>query len=50
MGTDIVIIVLHAKFFLSFFMVVLIPTATITVGSVVVMAVEAQHPRTDILG
>ena len=33
-----------------FFMVVLIPTGTITVGSVVVMAAEARHPRTDILG
>ena len=31
-------------------MVVLIPTGTITVGSVVVMAAEAQHPRTDVLG
>ena len=31
-------------------MVVLIPTGTITVGSVVVMAAEAQHLRTDILG
>ena len=31
-------------------MVVLIPTGTITVGSVVVMAAEAWHPRTDILG
>ena len=33
-----------------FFMVVLIPTGTITVGSVVVMAAEALHPRTDVLG
>ena len=49
-GTNIVMIVLHAKFFDYFFMVVLIPTGTITVGSVVVMAAEAQHPRTDVLG
>ena len=47
-GTYYVIFVLHTKFY--FFMVVLIPTGTITVGSVVVMAAEAQHPRTDILG
>ena len=33
-----------------FFMVVLIPTGIITVGSVVVMAAESRHPRTDILG
>ena len=33
-----------------FFMVVLIPTGTITVGSVVVMAAEARHLRTDVLG
>ena len=48
LGTDYVIFVLHAKFY--FFMVVLIPTGIITVGSVVVMAAEAQHPRTDVLG
>ena len=47
-GTNYVIFVLHAKFY--FFMVVLIPTGTITVGSVVVMAAEAWHPRTDVLG
>ena len=47
-GTNYVIFVLHAKFIL--FMVVLIPSGTITVGSVVVMAAEARHPRTDILG
>ena len=41
--------VLHAKFY-YFFMVVLIPTGTITVGSVVVMAAEARHLRTDVLG
>ena len=35
---------------LFFLMVVLIPTGTITVGSVVVMAAEAQHLRTDVLG
>ena len=35
---------------LKSFMVVLIPTGTITVRSVVVMAAEARHPRTDILG
>ena len=33
-----------------FFMVVLIPTGIITVGSVVVMAAESRHPRTDVLG
>ena len=33
-----------------FFVFALIPTGTITVGSVVVMAAEAQHPRTDVLG
>ena len=49
-STNIVIIVLHARYFIIFFMVVLIPTGTITVGSVVVMAVEARHPRTDVLG
>ena len=49
-GTNIVIIVLHAKFYFFFFLVVLIPTGTITVGSVVVMAAEAWHPRTDVLG
>ena len=38
------------KFFYYFFMVVLITTGTITVGSVVVMAAEAWHPRTDVLG
>ena len=32
LGTDIVIIVLHTKIFNHFFMVVLIPTGTITVG------------------
>ena len=36
--------------FYHFFMVVLIPSGTIKVGSVVVMAAEARHPRTDILG
>ena len=29
---------------------VLIPTGTITVGSIVVMAAEVRHLRTDILG
>ena len=48
-GTNYVIFVLHTKFFI-FFMVVLIPTGIITVGSVVVMAAESQHPRTDVLG
>ena len=48
LGTNYVIFVLCAKFY--FFMVVLIPTGTITVGSVVVMAAEARHLRTDILG
>ena len=47
-GTDYIIFVLCAKFY--FFMVVLIPTGTITVGSVVVMAAEARHLRTDVLG
>ena len=50
LGIDIVMIVLHAKIFKHFFLVVLIPTGTITVGSVMVMAAEAWHPRTDILG
>ena len=50
LGTNIVMIVLHAKIFNYFFMVVLIPKGTITVGSVVVMAAEAQHLRTDVLG
>ena len=49
-GTYIVMIVLRANIFSHFFMVVLIPTGTITVGSVVVMAAEAWHLRTDILG
>ena len=49
-GTDIVMIVLHAKFLNIFFWLCLIPTGTITVGSVVVMAAEAQHLRTDVLG
>ena len=49
LGTNIVIIVLRAKFFIIFW-VVLIPIGTITVGSVVVMAAEAWHPRTDVLG
>ena len=48
-GTNYVILVLRAKFFI-FFMVVLIPTGIITVGSLVVMAAESRHPRTDILG
>ena len=48
-GTDCVIFVLRTKFFI-FFMVVLIPTGTVTVGSVVVMAAEARHLRTDVLG
>ena len=47
-GTNYVIFVLCAKFY--FFMVVLIPTGTITVRSVVVMASEAQHLGTDVLG
>ena len=47
-GTYYVIFVLHKVLF--FFMVVLIPTGTITVGSVVVMAAEARHLRTDVLG
>ena len=38
------------KNFNHIFMVALIPTGTITVGSVVVMAAEAQHLRTNILG
>ena len=50
LDTNIVIIVLHAKISIIFFMVVLIPTGTITVGSVVVMAAESRHPRTDVLG
>ena len=50
LGTDIVMIVLCVKNFNHSFSVVLIPTGTITVGSVVVMAAEAQHPRTDVLG
>ena len=49
-GANYVISVLHTKFYFIFFLVVLIPTGTITVGSVVVMAAEAQHLRTDILG
>ena len=49
-GTDYVIFVLRAKFYYFFFMAVLIPTGTITVGSVVVMAAEARHLRTDVLG
>ena len=49
LGTNCVIFVLCAKVFI-FFMVVLIPTGTITVGSFVVMAAEAQHLRTDVLG
>ena len=48
-GTYYVIFVLTRKV-VFFFMVVLIPTGTITVGSVVVMAAEVQHPRTDVLG
>ena len=49
LGTSYVIFVLRAKFII-FFMVVLIPTGIITVGSVVVMAAESQHLRTDVLG
>ena len=49
-GIDYVIFVLHAKLFIIFFLVVLIPTGTVTVGSVVVMAAEAWHLRTDVLG
>ena len=48
-GTDYVIFVLCEIFF-YFFLVVLIPTGIITVGSVVVMAAESQHLRTDVLG
>ena len=39
-----------ARKIFHFFMVVLIPTGIITVGSVVVMAAESRHPRTDVLG
>ena len=48
-GTNYVIFCIACKIF-NFFMVVLIPTGIITVGSVVVMAAESRHPRTDILG
>ena len=39
-----------AQNFSFFFMVVLIPTGIITVGSVAVMAAESRHLRTDVLG
>ena len=49
-GTNYVIFVLRTKIFIIFSMVVLIPTGIITVGSVVVMAAESRHLRTDVLG
>ena len=49
-GTNYVIFCIAHKIFHFFFMVVLIPTGIITVGSVVVMAAESLHLRTDILG
>ena len=48
-GTNYVILYCKQNFSF-FFMVVLIPTGIITVGSVVVMAAESRHLRTDVLG